>query len=501
MIIIFFASSAILYQQEHLGLFYTEIDGAEDPNEYAVLARSMPPTCMQKYGAPQFCFRNIEVVSTFKQAMKSCNWTSALDTVHIKSVGEILPDGAYMTGANPYDDPKNEFADVIEIHPEMYTVQKCAAAKDGWAALRLGPFNTSGGYRWTTSVFAILLPSSIFSQRMIGGVPSFSFDAYCLGSITPEGSLIGHPPIHQHHYHFFGRGDHPTDVMNMHGEQQCLEDEGGVDCYIKGLPKGYAFVTSQSSMAVSTGFNDVRPLGSRMLQSWVLAAARSSSVGEHVRRVSMMRVELRPLPTETWESRQTYNISVSVDSWTWDSGTLTSFHGYQTLPGETGAYRSRPVRSNLVEGSLHAHADLTWDVMFFQGTPDQVFSNLSVARRGKRITEYGVHTIPTAMENIRLRMLQADRANLACSWKTSRRLENAQVAPHLIQQFARMPRCNIDPDIDAWVLIALHHNSGQYHKPNDFDGPPGKYLSWRTTARMHAYVRIYYAEQLVRHIY
>jgi len=451
-------------------------------------AHFLPPSCMLPNANPQFCFRDAHKLLIFKHFLRSCHWSNALDSFVPVLVGNIMPDGVYMTGPNAYD---NMF-DSVPIPQNTYTMQKCIGP-DGWAAIRLGPFNTSGGYHWTELTFTITQPAKIFTQRLINGMPSFAFNAYSVGSITSKGDLIGHPPIHQHHYHFFGRGDHPTDVMNIHGEQQCLDEEGGVDCYLKTLPDEYAIVTTKSEFIISMAFNDVRPHGQQLLQSWVLAAVKSVPVGLSIRRVSMMRIELRPLPMISWNSRQTYNISVDVDSVTWDAGNLESFHGYQLEPGGTGAYPGVPQNSTIVEGSIHAHMLLMWDVMFFQGGPDQVFANLNTAARSKHRTEYGAHTIPQTIANIRERMLQPNRAPMACSWRTSSGQERAEISRGVFENFMRVPRCNINPNIRGWVLVALHHNFGDYHS-SDFVGAPDHYNSWRKTARMHAYVRIYYAE-------
>lgn len=461
-------------------------------DETLMSAHFLPPSCMLPNAHPHFCFPDANKVFIFKHFLKSCHWRNALDSFELISVGNIMPDGVYMTGPNPYDSPYDKLKDSVPIPQNTYTMQKCAGP-DGWAALRLGPFNTSGGYHWTEPIFSVTQPAKIFTQRLINGMASFAFNAYSVGSISSEGGLIGHPPLHQHHFHFYGPGDHPTDVMNIHGEQQCLEEEGGVDCYLKTLPDGYAIVTTTPSFTIIMAFNDVRPQGQKLLQSWVLAAAKSVPIGWSIRRVSMMRIELRPLPMSSWSSRQTYNISVDVDSVTWDAGNLANFHGYQWEPGGTGAYPGVPQNSTIIEASIHGHMNLMWDIMLFQGKPHQVFADLITAARSKHRTEYGTHTIPQTIANIRERMLQPDRAPLACSWRTSSGRERVEVVRGVFDTFARMPRCNINPNVRDWVLVALHHNFGDYHS-SKFWGAPGNYNSWRTTARIHSYVRIYYAE-------
>jgi len=242
-------------------------------------------------------------------------------------------------------------------------------------------------------------------------------------------------------------------------------------------------------------YADVRPLGQPNLQSWVYAAAQTPLDGDSVRAVRMMRVELRPLPVESWTSRQTYNITVDVDSVTWDSGSLDTFTGYQLEPGGDGPSPAMSFNeSTIIDATIHAHLVLMWDVLFFQGRPDQVFADLELAAPSKHKTEYGNHMIPQTLANIRKRQLQPDRANLACSYKTGSDGERMPIGGGEYETFARMPRCNIDPTKPEFVLIALHHNFGAYHTGH-FEGAPGHEHSYRTTARMHAYVRVYYAEK------
>ena len=244
---------------------------------------------------------------------------------------------------------------------------------------------------------------------------------------------------------------------------------------------------------VIMAFTDVRVAGEPPLQSWVLAAAQSVLDGDSVIRVRMVRVELRPLPMSSWTSRQTYNVSVDVDSVTWDSGRLDTFTGYQLEPGGDGSFPAMTPNSTLVEATIHSHIMLMWDVMFFQGRPDQVFADLKLAEPSRHKTEYGDHMIPQTMANIRKRQLQPDRANLACSYQTGSRPELLPIGGGQSETFPRMPRCNIDPAIKEFVLIAFHHNFGSYHT-GPFKGAPEHEHSYRTTARMHAYVRVYYAE-------
>jgi len=456
------------------------------PHKKVLQLRSveLPMRCLQEYAQPLFCFPDSQAKLQMKIFLKSCLWSDARDKLDLTAY-HIKPDGIPMVGSNPYDDISGrDYAPIAG----GFTAQTCSDA-NGLAAVRIGPFNTTGGYRWTEIMAPIAHPEQIFGGKHGWG---FAFQSYAVGSMTRSGRLIGHPPIHQHHFHFWGWGDHPTDVINIHGEQQCTNVEGGVDCYIKTLPRGFAYVITRVPLIIAMAFNDVRADGSSPMESWVLAATQALPPGEIFRQVTMLRIELRPLPVSSWTSRQTYSISVAVDSVTWDSGTLDTFHGYQTGPADWGGlFPSLPKNATIVEGSLHAHDNLMWDVLFFQGTPDSVFYNGTLAKRSKHRTEYGETSISRLMSNIRARMLLPNRAILACSFRTAEDRETVQFGD-MRQTFVRLPRCNINPLKRAWVLIALHHNFGDYHSGR-FHGSPENYQSWRNTARMHAYVRVYYA--------
>eukprot|EP00966_Prymnesium_polylepis_P113139 2616842-Prymnesium_polylepis.1 len=202
------------------------------------------------------------------------------------TVGDIMPDGFPMTCANPYDTDQFDMTkDSKQLSKADCSMQRCTAS-DGWGALRIGPFNTTGGYHWTEMITAITSPQLVWTPRMYEGKRVLPFHQYSVGSISNTGAILGHPPIHQgptagrclphlantpppqshvqtaesgwvseprgstttyyYHYHFYSPSDHPTDTLNIHGEQQCHHDESGEDCYLKTLPEGYAYITGAS---------------------------------------------------------------------------------------------------------------------------------------------------------------------------------------------------------------------------------------------------------------
>jgi hypothetical protein len=447
------------------------------PKSAMEYTRNTAPDCLSTYALPEFCLPDIPKRDSMKAFLSHCRWESNIAPyVRYGFLGDISPNGVAMTGSNPYD---TFGEDVVNYDKGAYSTHHCADG--GLSAIRIGPFNTTGGYKWTEMTMSIAEDAQLFP--LAGGTLN-AFDVYVLGSIDVNGHLLGVPPIHQHHFHLWGSLDHPTDVINVHGEQQCNTMEGDVDCYIKTLPDGFAFTFQNAPVQLAMAFNDVRSSSSRNLTSWVVAGVRQVPPGEPFRKVSMLRVELRPRP---WESRQSYNISVTTDSVTWDHGSIYDFQGYQLGPGEEGPAPRIPKGAMLIESSMHAHDNLLWDLLLFQGMPDQVFANVSSAQGSLRKTEYGTYTIDRTMRNIRERMLLPRRAPLACSFRNALSYDVLG-----LQKIARLPRCFLNPDQSHWVLIALHHNFGDYHT-GEFRGTSTKYMAWKSTARMHAYVRVVYA--------
>ena len=142
---------------------------------------------------------------------------------------------------------------------------------DGWLAFRTGPYVTHGDYSWTT-----LIASFNGSLVPYHGIPNLhAFSQYALGNIDESNSLIGYPPIHQHHYHAFGSYDFSLADMNNHGDNQCHSEDGGVKCLVRKAPSGTAWIM-RDGMGVATQFNDVRPPPQDSLTSFIFGAFKSA---------------------------------------------------------------------------------------------------------------------------------------------------------------------------------------------------------------------------------
>ena len=117
---------------------------------------------------------------------------------------------------------------------------KAAAVSGVWHTVQVGPFLSTGGYDWWTVYWRGINP--------LGRTPA-TITADVLAPVDSSGRILGLPPIHNHHVHLqpgwggdiristqlrgmlFGhRGEHDEALGNVHGDYECPQSEGGVDC-------------------------------------------------------------------------------------------------------------------------------------------------------------------------------------------------------------------------------------------------------------------------------
>ena len=160
-------------------------------------ARGGAATCDMETDAHVCASRRSQRTNRFKEFISSCAWQDANSQMLPVTVGDIMPDGFPMTGANPYDTDRYDMTKDSKQFPKAdYSMQRCTAS-DGWGALRIGPFNTTGGYHWTEMITAITSPQLVWTPRMYEGKRVLPFRQYSVGSISNTGAILGHPPIHQ----------------------------------------------------------------------------------------------------------------------------------------------------------------------------------------------------------------------------------------------------------------------------------------------------------------
>ena len=117
-----------------------------------------------------------------------------------------------------------------------------------------GPFKTTGGYDWLQIGWDNVFGLREILQHHPGGI--YILEHY-MSPVLPDGSRLQNPPIHIHHMHvgpapyvrqrfspmscaFFNVSCfNPIRTLEHHGDYNCLDDEGGMDCRIESFPAGY----------------------------------------------------------------------------------------------------------------------------------------------------------------------------------------------------------------------------------------------------------------------
>ena len=134
----------------------------------------------------------------------------------------------------------------------------------------------------------------------------------------------------------------------------------------------------------------------------------------------------------------------------------------------------------VLEAYMHSHADMLHDAWLFQGSPEQVFSDVGAVCSSRNTMRYGQGTIREIQVNIRARQRMPHAANISCAYMLNTRVEMVEIDGHL-EPFYRKARCMIDLAVREWVMVVMHRPRRAVGK----DDWPTRY--------MHAAVRVYYA--------
>jgi len=247
--------------------------------------------------------------------------------------------------------------------------------------------------------------------------------------------LIGYPPIHQHHFHFFGSGNPIQAEINNHPESQCLQVEGGVNCLVRTAPFGMAYYL-RDRYGFMAETNDVRPNHSQPLQSWLFLAAKHVATHQISGHPFQIRLHNLEIPIHN-APRNAYWIKTGIESVSWNAGIFLL-----------------PLR-NVIDSYLHSHMDVVEDVWVFQGNASSVFASMEDARQSFRVISEGRRKIDETKLNIAKRQLDAHAAWLACSYRLSSPGEWVKMDGKL-QRYYRKARCSLDPEEVEWVLLVFH---------------------------------------------
>jgi hypothetical protein len=234
-----------------------------------------------------------------------------------------------------------------------------------WVLQRFGPMRSTGGYDWWQFAWSNLFDMNAILRQHPRGV---YFTNTFSGVVDETGKTVPYPPIHIHHVHFTP-GEFPPQtvsprsclesnlacgrrgqlVAEHHGDYQCLDAEGGVDCLLEDLPASYGKLV-KTPLLILGELNDVRPAGSPEMRWWYLAAVRYvPKEAAHMRALSIHAIcnafSLSPaftLPAPTDEA-----------TWTWFVGQM-------------------PKSGALVRAKIHSHMTIFKEMFLFAATPDQL---------------------------------------------------------------------------------------------------------------------------------
>jgi hypothetical protein len=212
---------------------------------------------MMVFANPSFCLTidaNPDAVDEMHDALTDCAWTH----VDHQFVVHFISTAA---NASLEHDPSSH------ADQSLYVKQFCSVT-DRWLMFRVGPFWSAGDHA-NIAVYAIF-NSSLTASR----APAVhAIRSYALGSTDHTLTLLGFPPLLQHHFHLFGSTNGYQSVMNNHGANQCHAEEGGVNCLIKRAPSDLAWFV-RDHVGFSSKVFDVRVAGAVPLISWTLLPCR-----------------------------------------------------------------------------------------------------------------------------------------------------------------------------------------------------------------------------------
>jgi len=191
------------------------------------------------------------------------------------------------------NDDRLHYSIIQSSHESLHSIRTCQLAEsDGeWLYVTIGPVLSFGGQSWETLV-AVFSDSLLPHQQMNG---AWVVSDYVLGSSTAHGELIGHPPLHQHHFHLFFASNLNNMVLNNHGDSDCRRSEEGVYCQLMEFPPEYSFWLSPR-VGIFASVNDVRAHNSTPLASLFFSGLKlmSPNLTSSTRPLTMLNIYLAP---------------------------------------------------------------------------------------------------------------------------------------------------------------------------------------------------------------
>ena len=239
--------------------------------------------------------------------------------------------------------------------------------------------------------------SATQGRRILGVRESF------LGAYDGASTLLGYPPIHQHHFHVEKSGVTLfTAQIITHGDDQCVDSEGGVNCMIRRLPMG--FVTPlHLPLSVLSDQQDVRALHSVPMSWYSLLAVRAfpwRREASPFRTLTQMRVSVAPFPMALGFPFATYLVAADQISAFWREG---AFH----------------IRAPLVYSYFHTHPANAEDMRFYVNASAEQIGMGRIGISGPNLSNYTRRMLDASLARLTDGATHA-YAQLACHYQRSR---------------------------------------------------------------------------------
>ena len=322
-----------------------------------------------------------------------------------------------------------------------------------WHFTRVGPFSTRGGYSWTgvTTVH----DESMHAQWRVSheGRASLFVGDHVLGSADASGDLLGYPPIHQHHWHYFHASDLGRDFLSVHGDQDCPGRDGAY-CTLVEYPNGSAFELVPQ-LGIVAEFNDVRPSGAPPLDWYAFGGlfihdpAIPKPRGMHWANLASGNFNAPP------GHRGTVLFDTARDHVTWATGTLPSV-------------------DYVVDSYFHAHPDMVDDIWVI-GAPA---SRLGLLSPPWIAAHHHLKRGPTVIRDLKAhleRAMAAAAVPILCRYNGVPHLERVRGYENA---FARRAACPFSATGDIeWTYVGFYRAQ--------VDGLPREYP-------MHSMLRVAY---------
>lgn len=167
-----------------------------------------------------------------------------------------------------FDDSLSRLQNKYNLFNSTIPVHLCdtQVGERRWSSAKIGPLSSSGGYSWQE-----LQVHPMFQQE---GFPIFVTGALTV-FVDSDMSLVGYPPLHNHHSLLFRGQGYADAVILNHQDSSCFSTThfDGNLCNIMIFPESTGVLLEQSLNFIASA-NDVRPADSPSFSWYMLVALR-----------------------------------------------------------------------------------------------------------------------------------------------------------------------------------------------------------------------------------